>query len=241
MDIYQQFIAKLKISLPSYNDSASIMAVYLSGSVARGDYIVGTSDIDIYVVCKDENKSLNISFEKYAKQIASEFLAEIMVWYPDVVSLAFTTYKDVKNGTSFLGKGPDYYGFINSAQLIYGKDLKKEIRKTDATENEKIAAEVLKQAKEIINQDISNELLTKFFIRGVFSLVFTAVHSFLVLKGVYLRGKKQLVEELFNFDTVNGEKMQRIYIFWLAFAEDTLTENDKLELLNLVKEVVSSF
>jgi len=240
MDQYRQFIEKLIECLPTFNNIDNIISLYLSGSVSRGDYIVGASDIDIYVVCNDEDSNLKFLFEQSVQNIARKFLSEIMSWYPDVVSIAFTTCKDVKNGSSFLGKGAEYHSFNDFAKLIYGIEIRDKIIKTDDKQNKKIAEHVLKQLKEIVNQDISKELFTRYFIRSIFSVPFSAVHSFLVIKGVYLRGKEQLVKELFKYDEVNGEKMQLIYTFWLAFAKDTLTENDKINLLKLVKEIVLS-
>ncbi len=240
MDRYMQFIDKLIVYLPAYKHIDNIISVYLAGSVSRGDYIVEASDIDIYVICKDQDSNLNNSFDGYVQNIAGEFLAEIMNWYPDVVSIAFTTYEAIKNGSSFLGKGADYYSFIDSGRLIYGVEIKNEIIKTDDEQNREIAEQVLKQLKEIVNQDIPKELTTRYFIRGVFGLVFSAVHSLLVIRGIYLRGKEELVKELFKYDKVNGEKMQAIYAFWLEFAEGTLTEEDKLSLVKVVREVVMS-
>lgn len=240
MDRYMQFIDKLIVYLPAYKHIDNIISVYLAGSVSRGDYMVEASDIDIYVICKDQDSNLNNSFDSYVQNIAREFLAEIMNWYPDVVSIAFTTYEAVKNGSSFLGKGADYYSFIDSGKLIYGVEIKNEIIKTDDEQNREIAEQVLKQLKEIVNQDIPKELTTRYFIRGVFGLVFSAVHSLLVIRGIYLRGKEELVKELFKYDKVNGEKMQAIYALWLEFAEDTLTEEDKLSLVKVVREVVMS-
>lgn len=240
MDKYIQFIDKLTKCLPAFNSIDNIISVYLGGSVSRGDYIVGASDIDIYVVCDFEDNNLNISFEKYVQNIANEFLTEIKNWYPDVVSISFTIYKDIKNGTSFLGKGADYYSFKDSARLIYGTELRDIIIKTDDEENKKIAKEVLKQLKEIVNQNIPEELITRYFIRGVFGAVFSAAHSALVLNGVYLRGKKQLVKELYKYDEVNGGKLRDIYNYWLSFVEYNFTESDKINLVNLAKEIVLS-
>lgn len=240
MDKYIQFINILKECLPAFNNIDNIISVYLGGSVSRGDYIVGSSDIDIYVVCDIEDNKLNFPFEKFVQNIASEILSEIKNWYPDVVSIAFTGYKDVKNGTSFLGKGADYYLFKDSAKLIYGTEIRDEIIKTDHEQNKKIAQEVLKQLKEIVNQNIPEELITRYFIRGVFGTVFSAVHCALVFNGVYLRGKEELVKELYKYDEINGEKLQSIYNYWLSFAEFDFTENDKINLLSLVKEIVLS-
>lgn len=238
MDKYRQFIDMLIQELPDFNDIDNIISVYLSGSVSRGDYIVGASDIDIYVICNKEDSNLSHSFESHVQNIASSFLSEIMNWYPDVVSIAFTTYEDIKNGSSFLGKGADYYSFNDSGKLIYGMEIRDKIIKTDEEQNKKIAEQVLKQLKEIVNQDIPKGSITRYDIRGIFGLVFTAVHSALVIKGVYLRGKEQLVKELLKYDKVTGEKMERVYSDWLAFENSNLTENEKINLLGLVKEVV---
>lgn len=238
MDEYIKFINKLTEDLSAFNKIDNIVSVYIGGSISRGDYIVGASDIDIYVVCNIEDNNLKASFENYVKNICNEFLLEIKSWYPDVVSIAFTTYKGVKDGTSFLGKGADYYSFNDFAKLIYGSEIRNEIIKTDDDQNKKISEESLKQLKEIISQDVPEELITRYFIRGVFGAVFSAVHSALVLKGVYVRGKELLVKELLKYDKVNGEKLQIIYNYWLHFAEYNFSENDNKAFLNLVKEVV---
>lgn len=240
MDEYIQFINKLEGNLPDFDKIDNIVSVYIGGSVSRGDYIVGASDIDMYVVCNIEDDNFKASFENYVQNISNEFLLEIKSWYPDVVSIAFTTYKDVKTGVSFLGKGADYYSFNDSGKLIYGSEIRNEIIKTDDEQNKKISKEVLKQLKEIISQDIPEELITRYFIRGAFGAVFSAVNSALILNGVYVRGKEKLVKELLKYDKVNGEKLQRIYDYWTRFPAYDFIESDNKAFLNLVKEVVLS-
>ena len=60
MDVYFDFIGNMINSISEIDREGNIVSIYLGGSVARGDYAVGISDIDIYIVVENIKKQTEL-------------------------------------------------------------------------------------------------------------------------------------------------------------------------------------
>ncbi len=85
-----------------------IVALYLGGSVARGDFVPGRSDIDIYAVARDDKGGVERILKGAARRIASESLRELFEIHREPLGITVTTIEEVRSGSSFLGTGFEY-------------------------------------------------------------------------------------------------------------------------------------
>jgi predicted nucleotidyltransferase len=101
-----------------------IVAIYLGGSLGRGDFSPGRSDIDIYIINKEENKDIENKINSKAIEITNTNLAELKKVCTNPFTVAFTNFKAIKDGSSWLAVGPEYYSFIETGKLLLGNDIK---------------------------------------------------------------------------------------------------------------------
>ncbi len=208
-----------------------VVAVYAAGSFARGDYKPGRSDIDLYIVVKEEDEDLKRRLNELAKGIKDKNLKEVENYNPEPLSLAFTTLDEVKSGSSWLGLGWEYHVFLREGRLLYGVDVKGLIRKP-ARENETLLA-----------REFLGRLKRGHEIQRLFSVVFRATSIFLSLSGVYVAAKGDVVKE---FKTVYpGEKdsikaLERAYELWSLWAERDLADEEVLELFSVALKMLNT-
>jgi predicted nucleotidyltransferase len=246
MDLYMEFIHALSQRLPCFKAIENVVCVYLGGSVSRGDYIVNASDIDLYVVYKEDYETFMTDLSAQILDIAKLHLKELLSWCPDGVSIAYTRYTDVVNGTSWLACGAEYYSFTESSKLLYGKNIYQDIRKPEEKDIIKMAKEGLEYLQSLAqqdiptdeNQDIPVELSSRNSVRGIFSMVFSAIHFKLSMKSIYVRQKELMIDEINKDDKVIGGKLREIYSIWISFGENDLSNKEIIYLLSLVKEVI---
>jgi predicted nucleotidyltransferase len=96
-----------------------VEAVYVGGSVARGDFVPGRSDIDFYVVSKASNKEeLQKKLNEEAKKLEAKYFKDLRYLHDEVIGATVTTLEELCKGCSFLGTGFEYQNFIKTGKLL---------------------------------------------------------------------------------------------------------------------------
>lgn len=236
MDSYIGFIDEIIKIIPRINTANNIVSVYLGGSVSRGDYVVGASDIDIYVVVNDYNGTALINHT--IREIAKEKLPQLLSWCPDGVAVTYTTYDDIKTGKSWLASNSDYFTFQNSGTLLYGKDIKQDIVKPNERDIVKTSKQAIVQLKQIVKQDIKDVNKDRYFIRGIFGMVYSAMYFYLSLNGIYIRGKEKIVTKFCEVNPAYSETSRNIQCLWNIFCQRQLNENEINNLIKYTKIII---
>ena len=60
----------------------AVVAVYVAGSFARGDFLPGRSDVDVYVVLSRDGE-VSEGIRRRAKEIERRYLSEVMDYNPE--------------------------------------------------------------------------------------------------------------------------------------------------------------
>lgn len=237
MDIYIDFINDITNLLPEIDKENNIVAVYLGGSVSRGDYIVGISDIDIYIVVNNNKNTdeINLSIQ----DIAKHKLDELLSWCPDGVTVAFTTYNEIKEGKSWLGSNSEYYSFQETGKLLYGKEIKHEISKPIESDIIQASQQAIDKLKQIVQQDISNVNKDKYFVRCIFGTVFSAMFFYLCCNKIYVRGKEKVTYEFGVVNPPFSETAKKILHLWNIYGQRQLTESEVNNLINFTRNITN--
>lgn len=128
----------------------NIIALYLGGSVARGDFVPGRSDIDLYVVTANKDAALEASFMALAEELGQTKLRSVAAIHPVPVGISFTTLDEIKDGNSFLGSGFEYRNFIKTGKLLYGEDVKPQLPVPTREQEQNAATSALQQFQELL-------------------------------------------------------------------------------------------
>lgn len=169
--------------------SEKVESIYLGGSVARGDFTPGRSDIDIYVVLKERDEGLEEQFEEKLEDIEREHLSELKKVDPNPLGATFTSLEEIKQGQSFLGQGFEYRNFIRTGELLSGKDIKDKIPEPTREEEVKSAAEFLNKFEE------RYQAIEKKFTRKLFSSIFRVLSVLLNGSGIYVSSKEGIIKK----------------------------------------------
>lgn len=211
-----------------------VTAVYVSGSVARGDFTPGRSDIDLYVVLDDRNARIEEQYRNALGELEDEYLAELQQVDPDALSVAFTSTQEIDAGESFLGSGFAYHTFIDNGELLYGTDVKAQLPEpTRADEIE--AAEQALEAVEPVATRLQDRVT-----REAFSTIFRTLCIFLGGHGVYVGAKDRAVEQsraLLEDHQVVSE-IEQVYSLYESWEERSLTEDEFCSLITLHNALV---
>jgi predicted nucleotidyltransferase len=78
-----------------------IIAAYPGGSVARGDFTPGRSDIDIYVVISNRTQEIAKFLKEKADHISSNCLNALLTIHQEPITIALTTMKELKKKRKF--------------------------------------------------------------------------------------------------------------------------------------------
>jgi len=184
---------------------SKIKAMYAGGSFAREDFVPGRSDIDIYVVMKDENEELRRFLEQKAVEVERKYFNNLRFILGEVLSIAITTLGEIQSGRSFLGAGFEYSSFVDTGRLLWGMDIKPLIQIPRPEKQRESAKEYLGKVYEMV---LEMERSFKWFrwipfrilprkskerwTREAFNLTFRAIALFLGSKGVYVSRKEDI-------------------------------------------------
>ena len=176
-----------------------IKAVYAGGSFARGDFVPGRSDVDLYVVGRVRNKEeLQKTLTEEARKVEKKYFEDLKRIHEEVLGVEVTTLEEIKNGKSFLGAGFEYHSFINTGKLLWGEDVKSIIPKPTRKQEKESAKNFLKKSHKVIAKwqeqirsftEENKERMT----RQAFSLIFRSAAIVLCGNGVYVSRKEEIV------------------------------------------------
>jgi len=215
-----EFIKNLREELGEH-----IKAIYVAGSYARGDFVPGRSDIDIYIVLDKRDLSIENKINEIAQRIEEKYLKEVEYYHQAPFSVTITSIEEIKSERSWLGLGWEYYIFKKEGVLLYGEDIRSIIpepsREAITTLVKNFIEKSVPTRGQLINQ--------------CFSLIFRSASIFLSLKGKYFASKKKVVEE---FEKEYGDcnitrMLKEAYDLWVTWSKRDLSDSEfaKLGLL----------
>jgi predicted nucleotidyltransferase len=129
----------------------SLKAIYAAGSFARGDFVPGRSDIDIYVVAENRKKELQRELQGEALKIEKKRFTDLRSIFDEVLGISVTTLKEIREGTSFLGLGFEYSNFIKEGKLVWGEDIKALIPEPSLEKQKESAKNYLGKVYEMVS------------------------------------------------------------------------------------------
>ncbi|MBW9153942.1 nucleotidyltransferase domain-containing protein [Clostridium estertheticum] len=227
-DVYLDSINYFIDYIKSEKLNKKIVAVYLGGSVGRGDYSPGRSDIDIYIVNKEEDKKLENRLMKKAYELANTSLVELKETCDNPFTVAVTSIESIKNGNSWLGAGCEYFSFVENSKLLLGNDIKDILPIPNIEQIQETSKQVLQilisnmQEKPIINCDNKDSITCQ-----VFSAIFSSIHLMLSYSGVYIRGKKEMT---YSFQKLSKDNFLNsicadVFDLWNEFETNSLKDS----------------
>lgn len=237
---YLHAVGKLVGRCESYEDE--IVALYMGGSVSRGDFSPGRSDLDIYLVLKEENEEVIERFKNETKNIEGEYLQELTEIHPDPVSLATTTLEKVQDGSSFLGSGVEYHTFMQTGKLLYGRDMKHLIPDPSKKEVRASAIQALKKIYKLAKKGPEHPTIpySPENPYAYFSTIFRAAHMALSLEREFVSGKWEIVlvaRRVYEEASELYSILRKSFGLWEKWERNALTEKEVSQL----QEVYSKF
>jgi predicted nucleotidyltransferase len=220
-----EFIGSIKSGL-----SEKVISVYATGSYARGDFVPGRSDIDIYVVTKVSDSDVEKELRSFADPIVEKYLRDVKLIQPDVLSLAVTNLEDIRAGKSWLGIGWEYYVFKRESKLLYGEDIRPLIPEPDPKA-------IHASARDVLNNMVFSRGK---FIYYIFSAMFRMLAIFLSMRDVYIAAKLDAFREfdkLYPSEKESVNAVKRAYELWNVWSERDLDDQEVSELIHCMLKV----
>lgn len=221
-----------------------IVALYLAGSAARGDFVPGRSDIDIYVVVREDKEGIEEALKKAARRIASERLAGLFEIHREPLGISVATLTEAKTGKSFLGAGFEHQNFMRTGRLLFGREIRNLIP-VSTREEERAAAELAVREICRLFREEFGELptpTTKGLIYGLFSSVFRTACILCCGRGWYVSGKEEAVSafrELFPDKRDLHDILSRCLELWQEWACRDLAEDEIKTLAGLCRSFLT--
>ncbi|RLF05467.1 MAG: hypothetical protein DRK00_04350 [Thermoprotei archaeon] len=207
----------------------AVVAVYVAGSFARGDFLPGRSDVDVYVVLSRDGE-VSEGIRRRAKEIERRYLSEVMDYNPEPLGVTMTTLEEVKSGRSWLGMGWEYHIFQREGRLLYGRDIRGLIPRPSREEEVEMAKAFLRK------------LNKRYEVNRLFHLVFRSASIFLSTRGVYVASKRRVVEEFKRL--YPGERasrlLERALELWNTWGARDLADEEIVELFKIALEVTGA-
>lgn len=212
----------------------SITAVYVGGSVARGDFTPGRSDVDLYVVLAERDSGVEERYRARLDDLEERLFDELRKIDPDALSVAFTSEPEVERGESFLGQGFEYHEFVENGELLYGSDVSDDIPEPTRAEEREAARQALAAV------ETEYGYVQDRFTKELFSTIFRTLCIFLSGSGTYVGSKERAVA--LSRRHVDDERIldeiERAYSLYQAWEERSLTEDEFCTLLRSFHRVV---
>lgn len=221
-----------------------IIAVYVGGSVARGDFSPGRSDIDVYIITSGKKKEIWEELKEEARKITVRKLKDLMKLHQEPIGITLTTVHEIQTGNSFLGAGFEYHNFINTGKLLYGCDIKPLIPKPSREQEKALANRALKKIYSLIikhlpyTSEIDQDKLTC----AVFSTIFRTACVALCGEGRYVSGKREAVSafhEVYAQESGLCRIISKSFELWEEWQTRTLTKEELQQLMRFYLEFVS--
>ena len=218
----------------------NLITIYLAGSMARGDFSPGRSDIDMYLVLKDRNQEFEEELANKAKEITSRYLVSLLEVVPRPITCQVTTLDEICQGRSFLGKGFEYHNFATTAKLLYGTDIRAMIPKPTRAQEKEMAKNALLGTYEIVQGSEVQEP-NEDHAGAIFSTIFRTAAIVLCGSGRYVSGKQETVQAFKEFYEQEKDMCNVIaesYCLWQEWEKYPLTRGEFVALCDLCEKLV---
>lgn len=232
---YHDAVSEL-VEVIAKHHGEQVKAVYAGGSFARGDFVPGRSDVDLYVVVKGEKEELQEALHNKALEIERRHFNNLRAALDEVLGVTVTTLKEVEEGNSFLAMGFEYANFIKDGKLLWGDDIKLLIPKPAAEKQKQTAKNSLNKVFLLVSRLERNLKWLKSvpfrlvprkskerWTRQAFELTFRTGALFLGCKGIYVSAKEDIASA-FKATMHNEEELCRIISYALSLWEKWKTE-----------------
>jgi len=220
-----EFIASIRSQL-----SEKVISVYAAGSYARGDFVPGRSDIDMYVVTKVGDPDIEKELRLFAEPIVEKYLQDVKLIQSEVLSPAVTSLEDIRTGKSWLGIGWEYHVFKRESKLLYGEEIRPLIPEPDPKS-------IHASARDVLNNMVFSRGR---FIYYIFSAMFRMLAIFLSLRDIYVAAKLDSLREfakLYPSEKESVNAAQRAYELWNAWSKKDLDDQEMSELMHSMLKV----
>jgi predicted nucleotidyltransferase len=250
-DYYDAVNELIEVITKTYRNG--LKAIYAGGSFARGDFVPGRSDVDIYIVAENRKEELQRELQGEALKIEKKRFTDLRSILDEVLGISVTTLKEIREGTSFLGSGFEYSNFIKEGKLLWGEDIKTFILEPSQERQKESAKNNLGKVYEIVSNQEKYFKWLKWipfvfvpkakkerWTRQAFNLIFRTAALFLGSKGVYV-SKKEDIASAFK-QHVKEEKLRKIISYasslWEKWKNEPLNNKETKQLLgNSIKIV----
>lgn len=218
-----------------------IEAIYAGGSFARGDFVPGRSDVDLYVVAKKQDgKKLQKKLAQEARKLEEEYFPSLKQIHGAVLGIEVTTLDEITAGKSFLGAGFEHHNFIVTGRLLWGNNVKDIIPKPSRKAERESAQNYLMKAFKLVTRwEKQTRSLTERnkgrLARQAFSLIFRGAAIVLCGNGVYVGGKEEIVDSFQRTFPDERESNRILYYsfrLWEEWKTRPLSNNETKQLLN---------
>ncbi len=243
---YYDSVSEL-IALVTEKHGSEITAIYAGGSFAREDFVPGRSDIDVYVVMKDDSEELRRFLERKAAEIERKYFNNLRSILGEVLSIAITTLKEVQSGRSFLGAGFEYSNFMDTGRLLWGTDIKPLIQTPLPQKQKESAKEYLGKVYDMVSKTEKNSKWLRWipfrilpksskerWTREAFNLTFRTIALFLGSNSVYV-SRKEDIASAFQKMCANEKDLCTIISFassmWEKWKTNSLSDKETKQLL----------
>lgn len=210
-----------------------ILAIYAVGSYARGDFLLGKSNIDFFIVVKPSKMEKIVEIgellDQYAERLGEKYLGDVgNILKKRALGIYIASLEDLK--TFYTEDAWEYHLLMREAKLLYGEDVRSRIIKPDPHKCNQIAQDALKYFNEACqSKDFTNEQ----FLPLLFGLIFKSLALYLSIIGVYVRGKHDVLREfkrLYPDEKETIKSVERAYTLWMDWGERDLVEQEISEL-----------
>ena len=114
---YEQAVRELvEAVVKEFGDA--VVSIYVAGSFARGDYMPGRSDVDVYVVLSRDGGVFE-GIRRRAREIEEKYLSEVRDYHPEPLGVSMTTLEEIRSGRSWLGIGWEYRIFQRGEAALW--------------------------------------------------------------------------------------------------------------------------
>lgn len=220
--------------------AAAIAAIYLGGSVARGDHTPGRSDIDLFVVLNERDAAIEHDIAHHAELLGQRHMAALLRFNPEPVSATFTSLGEIDEEASFLGAGFEYHNFVATTRRLYGEDLLPRLPEPDESRAQDIAQFGLNMLHALAQAQDQAQVVPELS-AFLFSPIFRSAAIGLATQGVYVGGKRETVDAFAaaypNLPRMNAA-LERAYALWQLWGERDLSAEEAVELGQICKDFV---
>jgi predicted nucleotidyltransferase len=225
-----------------------VKAVYVGGSVARGDFVPGRSDIDFYIVLRAGNKEeLQKKLNEEVKKLEAKYFRDLRYLHDEVIGATVTTLEEIREGCSFLGTGFEYQNFIRTGKLLWGEDIKCLIPRPTLKEQKESAQNFLRDLHrltlkweksfrwlKLVPLKLVPKRNKEKWVRQAFSLIFRSAAVMLYGDGIYVSGKEEVTAAFKRTYPSQRELCNTIsqaLILWKNWKTRPLSDNEARQLL----------